>query len=268
MPATPSAVLLSAIDARAAAPVLTWYGPTTGQRIELSGHTLATAVAKATGLLVDELDVAPGDEVALHLGDHWQTAVWLLAAWDAGAVAVLTDPAAAGSVRRGVLVVRDDLGAALTEPLRADEVVVVPSDPFGLQTSWRPSSATDAAVATRSHPDHRTPVGTTDDAPTLVTAGRRWSGGELVESARAWLTVTPLGPSDRLLLSAPVVDAMTVVVGLVAPVLAATPVVWAGNLEAAELVAVVTAERVTVAVPAIGADLPAVSRVGSLPLSS
>ena len=64
-------------------PRLTWYddapGPTRGERIELSARVLANWVAKAANLLVDELDIEPGDQVVIALPTHWRAAYWLLA---------------------------------------------------------------------------------------------------------------------------------------------------------------------------------------------
>src|SRR5262249_10238292 len=65
-------------------PLVTFYDDATGERIELSATTFGNWVAKTANLLVDELDAEPGDRIALDLPPHWQTAVWLFAAWSAG----------------------------------------------------------------------------------------------------------------------------------------------------------------------------------------
>lgn len=92
-------------------PRLTWYddaaGPTRGERIELSARVLANWVAKAANLLVDELDVQPGDRVVIDLPTHWRAAYWLLAVWSVGAEVVIGDPAGAS-----VLVTDDPVAAA------------------------------------------------------------------------------------------------------------------------------------------------------------
>lgn len=91
--------LLGAVTADPARPLVTWYGGLDGPgiddpvpRVELSGASLANAVAKTTGLLVDELDLRPGARVELELPAHWQLAVWLLATWAAGGVAAVRAP--------------------------------------------------------------------------------------------------------------------------------------------------------------------------------
>ena len=72
-------------------PLITYYDLGTGARTELSGRTFANWVDKTYHLLA-ELDVQPGDEVALPLATtdpgHWVTMVLVAGAWQAGAVVV------------------------------------------------------------------------------------------------------------------------------------------------------------------------------------
>lgn len=66
-------------------PRLTWYDDSRGERIDLSGKTLANWVAKAANWLETEMGLAPGDVVRLELpADHWRTIYWSLAAWTRG----------------------------------------------------------------------------------------------------------------------------------------------------------------------------------------
>ena len=69
-------------------PLVTYYDVGTGERTELSGTTTRNWVAKASSLLVDELDAEPGTRLWIGLPTHWQRTVWLLAAWNVGAVLV------------------------------------------------------------------------------------------------------------------------------------------------------------------------------------
>jgi uncharacterized protein (TIGR03089 family) len=66
-------------------PFLTYYDDATGERTELSYATFANWVAKTANLLVDGLDLAPGETVGVVLPDHWQTVVVAFGAWRAGA---------------------------------------------------------------------------------------------------------------------------------------------------------------------------------------
>lgn len=77
-----------------AAPLITYYGPD-GERVELSGTTTANWVAKTSNLLIDELEVEPGARIRLALPTHWQRFVWLLSAWNVGAIVVDHDAAIA-----------------------------------------------------------------------------------------------------------------------------------------------------------------------------
>ncbi|OZM75095.1 TIGR03089 family protein [Amycolatopsis antarctica] len=78
----------------AARPLITHYDDSAGTRVELSVATLANWAAKTANWLVEEVDVEPGDEVAVELPAHWQTAGVLLGAWWCGAH-VVTDAAQA-----------------------------------------------------------------------------------------------------------------------------------------------------------------------------
>ena len=65
-------------------PLMTFYDDATGERVELSGATLANWVAKTANLLVDGAGLGPGQVAAVRLPPHWQTAAILLGCWSAG----------------------------------------------------------------------------------------------------------------------------------------------------------------------------------------
>lgn len=67
-------------------PVVTYYDAATGERVELSGVTLANWVAKVANWLVDDLDAERGSRIRIGLPSHWLRHVWLLAAWRVGAI--------------------------------------------------------------------------------------------------------------------------------------------------------------------------------------
>jgi uncharacterized protein (TIGR03089 family) len=72
-------------------PFITHYDDAAGSRVELSVATTANWAAKTANWLVEEVDVEPGDEVAVLLPAHWQTAGILLGAWWCGAHVVTSD---------------------------------------------------------------------------------------------------------------------------------------------------------------------------------
>lgn len=102
MTTSPWDVLQQVLRDDAAAPRITFYertpGPTSGERIELSGKVLANWVSKAANLLSEEFDVEVGTRVGVFLpAAHWRTAYWCLAAWSLGAEVTFVDSDAAGS---------------------------------------------------------------------------------------------------------------------------------------------------------------------------
>lgn len=130
-----------------AAPLVTYYDLATGERIELSAASVENAVAKTAGLLRDELDVQPGDTVAVRLPLHWQRAVWQAAC---SAVAARYDPAADPSTAHTLVTDRDHLDLAGL----ATETVIVSLAPFGLPSGEPlPVGIVDHATAARAHPD-------------------------------------------------------------------------------------------------------------------
>lgn len=72
-------------------PVVTYYDVATGERVELSGVTLANWVSKVANFLVDELDAERGTRVRIGLPSHWLRYVWILGAWRVGAVVADAD---------------------------------------------------------------------------------------------------------------------------------------------------------------------------------
>lgn len=84
-----------------ARPLITHYDDAAGTRVELSVATMRNWAAKTANWLVDELDVTPGDRVAVFLPAHWQTAAVLLGAWWCGAEVVTSGPSAVAFVPPG-----------------------------------------------------------------------------------------------------------------------------------------------------------------------
>lgn len=187
-------------------PRLTWYddatGPTRGERIELSARVLATWVAKAANLLVDELDVEPGDRVVIELPTHWRAAYWMLAAWSAGAEVVV-----GGRSQDARVHVTDNPTAAPKGP-----VVVAVTLP-ALARSWAgvplPSGAVDEAATVTGQPDLFEPFTEPDGAAPALTVGNiSLSYDELLASARgvaqaqAWQVgarvLTSAGPGEAV----------------------------------------------------------------------
>lgn len=83
---TPWGLLQARTSADGTSPLITMYDDATGERVELSAVSFANWVAKTANLLVDDLDVEPGDTVTLDLPAHWQSFVLGFAVCAAGGV--------------------------------------------------------------------------------------------------------------------------------------------------------------------------------------
>ncbi|WP_028936638.1 TIGR03089 family protein [Pseudonocardia spinosispora] len=198
--ATLTDALLGPILARdAARPLVTYYDDATGERIELSGTTLANWAAKTANLLRDECDLEPGGRVAVLLPAHWQTLSVLLGAWWCGAEVV--------SSAEGADVIccdADRLDVALAAG--ADVVVAFSLHAFGAGLPGLPAGVVDYATEVRLHGDLFTPEhGTAGDAldgsgvdDTLTAARKAADNAGLTDTARV-LTTRDWSVEDGLL---------------------------------------------------------------------
>lgn len=202
------ALLRALSDSDPGRPRLTWYddspGPTRGERIELSARVLANWVAKAANLLVDELDVEPGDVVVVDLPVHWRGVYWVLAGLSAGATVVVSPADAPADVR--VWLTDDPLNAALTD--RAVGTVVALTLP-ALARAWAgaplPDGVVDEAASVTGQPDVFEPAEQPEPGTAaLMVGGRSLAYDELLPAARAsgstWVPgvrlLSPVGPHD------------------------------------------------------------------------
>lgn len=164
-----------------ARPRITHYDDAAGSRVELSGATLANWAAKTANWLRDELDVAPGDTVAVLLPPHWQTAGILLGAWWCGAtVTGAADGAAVALCGAGHLDGADD-------EVAADEVAAVGLDALGMGVRELPPGVRDYATEVRVHGDTFSSAGAGTDTEHVLAAARTLTGK------------LELNPGDRLL---------------------------------------------------------------------
>lgn len=217
-----------------AEPLLTYYEPADGTRVELSAVTVLNWVDKTSHLL-DEMDVSPGDAVALVLAStapgHWVTAVWELACWQVGAV-VSVGPDALAAAR--LLVTGPDwMPYAHTGP----DVLACSLHPLGLPLSGRlPSAVLDYALEVRGQADRYAPVPQHPSAPAWQDEQRQLSQAELLAGT---------GPPVRRLVrpSTAWATAQSVVL---APLLnGGSTVVVAGPVEDAQLTLIAAQELTT-----------------------
>jgi uncharacterized protein (TIGR03089 family) len=127
-----------------AQPLLTWYDDATGERVELSGLTLANWVAKTANLLVDGCGLGTGDTATVVLPPHWQTAAVLLGCWTAG---LSVDPSG------------DVVFAATPVESAAPDRFLLGLAPMGLPIRGPlPAGWLDYVAEVRGHGDHFRPV--------------------------------------------------------------------------------------------------------------
>ncbi|HWD04276.1 MAG TPA: TIGR03089 family protein [Amycolatopsis sp.] len=177
--------LLGPLLASPAKPLITHYDDQLGSRVELSVATTMNWAAKTANWLVDEFDVEPGDDVAVQLPAHWQTAGVLLGAWWAGARVV---PESDGA--RVVFIGPE-------APVDAPAVAVVSLDPMGRGlTTPPPGGALDYLGEARLSGDQFTPPSPIPgDTPALGSS----TVDEILTEARARAGKLGLTAADRVL---------------------------------------------------------------------
>lgn len=194
--------LWSALRSRAsrspAAPLLTFYDLATGERAELSAASLDNAVTKTAGLLRDELDIDPGDTIAVRLPLHWQIAVWQGAC---SAVGAHLDPDADPSEAAVLVTDRDHLDAIG----QARDTVVVSLEPLGLPSPEPlPPGVIDHAVAARVHPDVFTASAPTPAQSSMANAASVAARRAIQRDARI-LVMEGDPDAEHLMLAVPLV---------------------------------------------------------------
>jgi uncharacterized protein (TIGR03089 family) len=189
--ATLTDALLGPLLARdPARPAVTYYDDATGERIELSGTTLANWAAKTANLLRDECDLEPGGTVAVLLPAHWQTLAVLLGAWWCGAE-VVGSPAGADVVCSDA----DRLDQALSAP-DTGVVLAFSLHAFGTGLTGLPDGVVDYATEVRLHGD--------TFMPEPGGAGAALDGAgvdKVLAAARAAAAAEGLDESSRVLTS-------------------------------------------------------------------
>ncbi|MEE4544246.1 TIGR03089 family protein [Streptomyces sp. V4-01] len=224
---TPAGLLTQALSGDPGRPLITFYDDGTGERVELSVATFANWVAKTSNLLQGDLGAQPGDRLALLLPAHWQSAVWLLAAFSTGVVAVPGgDPAGADLVVTGP----DTLEAA--RACRGERMALA-LRPLGGRFPQAPVGFADYAVEVPSQGDRFAPYAPLGpDAPALELPGEGvLSGADVVARAGAQAAALGLTRGSRLLSGLSYDDWPGLAAGLLAPLAADASVVLCRHLD-------------------------------------
>jgi uncharacterized protein (TIGR03089 family) len=226
------AILDPMLRADPVGPRITYYDDATGERIELSGVTLANWAAKTGNLLRDELGAGPGSRVAILLPAHWQTAAVLFGVWWIGAEAVLAGPADVALCTAQRLDEADDAVAG-------GEVAVLSLDPFGRPAPDLPIGVTDYATAVRVHGDQIVP----EPSPGPALGGR--SVEEVLADCQSSAAARGLTSSDRVLSGASWSGPAELVDGLLAIMAVGGSLVQVANADPAGQERRIEAEKVT-----------------------
>ncbi|WP_404815457.1 TIGR03089 family protein [Streptomyces thermolineatus] len=240
---TPADLLRSALASDPSRPLVTFYDDATGERVELSVTTFDNWVAKTANLLQGDLGAEPGDRLALLLPAHWQTAVWLMACFSTGVVAVPGgDPAGCDLVVSGPDTL--DAAAACT-----GERVALALRPLGGRFPRPPQGFADYAAEVPGQGDRFVPhVPVDPSAAALEVGGEELTGAEVVERAVRSARDLGLDADSRLLSALDMDDWEGIAAGLLAPLAAGGSVVLCRNADRAapgELDRRGEAERVT-----------------------
>ena len=213
-------------------PRITHYDDATGERIELSGVTLANWAAKTANLLRDEMGAGPASRVAVLLPAHWQTAAVLFGVWWIGAEAVLDGPADIALCTAERLHEADDVVAG-------GEVAALSLDPFGRPAPDLPIGVTDYATAVRVHGDQVVP----ERHPGPALAGR--SVDEILIDCERSAAARGLTSGDRVLSSASWTRPGDLVDGLLSILAVGASLVQVANPDPSLLARRIETEKVT-----------------------
>jgi uncharacterized protein (TIGR03089 family) len=206
-------------------PLLTWYDDGNGERVELSGATLANWVAKTANLLVEGVGLDPGDRAVALLPPHWQSAAVLLGCWSAGIPVTtrISDPGVPAEVGFAT----PERAEELTQPTR----YLVGLHPLGLPLRTVPEGYLDYTAEVRGYGDRFTPP-----VPLEPQA-------DLLDVAAARAAELEIEPGDRVLIDAE--RSPDPLDWLLAPLSVGASIVLCGHLNPEEIWERVGAERVT-----------------------
>ena len=218
---------------RGADPLITYYDVNSGERTELSATTFANWVNKTSNLLVDDLDIAPGDAVTLAVADahpgHWVTLIWELACWQVGA-----EVQTGRSTPASVLVTGPDTGWSAP---RVTTVVACSLHPLGLPGPAGTGDVLDYNLEVRGQADQFPATRQPEDAAA-------WRDDERTATQAELVAITAGPPARRLVVP---IDAWTTAQqALVTPLLTGgSTVIVSGAATPEQLGRIRTSERTT-----------------------
>lgn len=192
------AALARRVQRDGARPLVTWYQPSSGARIEFSAITWANWVDKTVNLLgglgADDQPLLGAPLLADHPG-HWMSWVWAQATWQLGGRLWVTDRAELSQVDVAVV------GPEDAYPVPGAETVACSLHPLGLGFTQTPTGVTDAAELL-SEPDLHFATPAPVDQVWLTLKGEDRLGSELVSGEPIAGRVLVLGTDPDAVLGA------------------------------------------------------------------
>lgn len=212
-------------------PLLTYYHPTKGERVEFSGTSFANWVDKTANLLetlgVEGRVVGPVSQ--LHPG-HWMSLIWPLACWQRGLVYEAVPPPLSDEAELAVI------GPEDPQPLLPGMTIACSLHPLGLGLRDLPPGVLDYSSEVLAEPDAHwaKPVDPGDIA---------WLDDRRQISHAEWLGLPP--EPGRVLLGAWLPPWVAVQEALIRPLLGGgSAVVVDGQVSAEELARIIASEHV------------------------
>jgi len=161
--------LTEASAKRGPMPLITWIND--AGRIELSNVTFANAVSKASNFLIDGLELDEESSIAVDLGNHWQSPVWLGTGLATGIK--VTDQNSA--------ITFGTLATAQVWSGDTEEFVVISQDPFGMPSKDVPAGFVNGSAEVRNFGDYFAPAWPQNpEQAVLVASGTDFTWDQLV----------------------------------------------------------------------------------------
>jgi uncharacterized protein (TIGR03089 family) len=200
-----------AVQRSGPAPLVTWVSEF--GRIELSTVTFANAVSKAGNFIVDGLELDEDSSIAVDLGNHWQSPVWLAAALATGI-----------PLKENAGVTFSDIESAKSWQGSNDALVVMSRDPFGMPNKDVPPEFVNGSAEVRTYGDYFAPRWV-NDLDVLITENENFTWDALVGHSRALQIKFGISDGDCIGILVPGDLLTRVALTVVLPVIAGVSVV-------------------------------------------
>ena len=255
-------VLTERVRTDGSRPLLTYYNPAKGERVEFSGRSFANWVDKTANLLatlgVEEMVAGP---VSVQHPGHWMSLIWPLAAWQRGLIYAAAEPPLPDHAELVVI------GPEHPQPLLPGATIACSLHPLGLGLSGLPAGVMDYTGEALAEPDAHWAASVDSDEIAWVDGLARdqsmtapgTSGNNTEAAWRSWMVSTgywvgssprhadwlALKPASGRALVRPSTPRATLAEALIRPLLGGgSAVVVDGPVAEGDLARIIASERV------------------------